>query len=87
MSALAKPHVFFSTAQGTGASDILIPAEQILSVEKVDLPAINNDPAKSQILVVLLPSTGAQPMTFTFVDATARNTAFSAAKTLLSASL
>jgi hypothetical protein len=87
MSALAKPCFYFSTAQGTGQSDVLINAESLATVEKVDVPAFGNTAAKSQILVVVNGGGAGSTKVFTFVDETARNTAFTALKALIGASV
>jgi len=87
MSAIAKPALFFSTATGTGASDIAVPVELIIGMTKIDVPAFGSTPAKKQIKVNLNSTQPGNVLDFTFVDATARNTAFAAAKTLIAASV
>jgi len=87
MSGIAKPHLFFSTATGTGQTDIMVPVEHILTVEKADLPANGNNPAQVRLCVVLVPQVGGNVMYFNFASNATRNTALAAVKTLIAASV
>jgi hypothetical protein len=87
MSGIAKPTLFFSTALPVAARDQTVNVEDIANIDKLDVPAFGvGNPAKAQILVVMKKGTPRERV-FSFADASARNTAFAAAKTLISASV
>lgn len=90
MSAIAKPHLFFSTAVAP-QNDVVIPVDWIYSIDKLTETAspINNNKATSYVVVTLVPATGSATRVekIKFASSGARDTAFAAAKTLIAASV
>lgn len=90
MSGIAKPHLFFSTAISP-QDDTVIPVDWIYTMEKVDIAAspVNNNKASYLIIVNLVPAVGAATRVekINFATSTARNTAFTNAKALISTSV
>jgi len=76
MSALTKPFINFTNAID---SNIIVPVEQVQSIEKIDVDAMSNPstPAKIGILFTMVPPY-TQPIEVLFADSADRDDAFDA---------
>ena len=85
MSGIAKPCVHFTAAEN---ADTLVPVDHIVTAEKVDIPAISNQPAstaKYQIkLTLVYPGSTTKDITINFTSDTDRDTSFGNLKTAIS---
>lgn len=87
MSALTKPFVHFTNAT-TNSAKKFVPAEMIHSAEALDVPAINNDPAKYYIVFTSPnPTAATKEIKIEFASSAARNTSVTNLRTALSTAI
>lgn len=83
MSAIAKPFVTFTNAT-TNSAKVYVPVEALQSAEGLDIPAVNNDPAKYYIVFTSLKVNGAtKEIKIEFATSGARNTSLANFKTAM----
>lgn len=74
MSALVKPHSIFTNAVN---STTIVPNEHVISVEKKDIPAINNSKAEySLVFTSIYPNGATKEVEIKFAASAARNTSY-----------
>lgn len=74
MSALAKPHSIFTNAVN---NTTVVPNEHVESIEKKDIPALGNNPAKYSILfTVVYPNSATKNVEIVFTTKAARDTSY-----------
>ena len=84
MSGIAKPHAHFATST---TPDVVVNVDFIQNAEKINIKAtpINNSKAEFLIKVTsVFPNSATKENTFSFATSGARDTAFTALKTLIS---
>jgi hypothetical protein len=86
MSGIAKPMIYFATAIDPTQS---VPAEGILTFEKIDIPALPDQPASTAkygiVFVMVEPNT--LPITIWWAASGTRDTSYTNTKTTLGASI
>lgn len=74
MSALAKPGSIFTNAVN---NTTIVPNEHVISVEKLDVPALNNNAASYAIVFnVVYPNSATKVIKINFTASAARNTSY-----------
>ena len=88
MSALTKPVVHFTNAVN---ADTVVAVEHIATAEKIDIPALPNQPASSAKYLILLtlvyPGSITKDVKIEFATSVARDTSFTNLKTTISAAV